>query len=56
MIVIADEDQLEDSWFKEEIIASFRDINIEQVDPSANDKSAKVAVQLSVPSGVVVLG
>ena len=55
-IVIADKDQLADSWFKEEILAALGDIAIEWVDPSANDgQSGIVAVHLSTPNGVVVL-
>ena len=55
-IVIADTDQLADSWFKTEILASLGDVVIEWVDPSTNDdQSGIVAVHLSTPSGVVVL-
>ena len=55
-IVIADQDQLADSWFKEDILASLGDVKIDWVEPSANDdQSGIVAVHLSTPSGVVVL-
>jgi hypothetical protein len=55
-IVIADTDQLADSWFKEEILASLGKIDIEWVDPSTIDEqSGIIAVHLSSPSGVVVL-
>jgi hypothetical protein len=55
-IVIADKDQLADSWFKEDILASLGDVNIEWVDPSTNDdQSGIVAVHLSTPTGAVVL-
>ena len=55
-ITIADTDHLADSWFKEEILASLGDVNIEWVDPASNDgDSGIVAVHLSTPSGVVVL-
>jgi hypothetical protein len=55
-IVIADKDQLADSWFKAEILAALGDIAIEWVDPSTNDdQSGIVAVHLSTPNGVVVL-
>ena len=54
--VIADKDQLADSWFKEDILVSLGDVNIEWVDPLTNDdESGIVAVHLSTPSGVVVL-
>jgi hypothetical protein len=55
-IVIADTDQLADSWFTEEILAALGDVNIEWVDPSFNDnQSGIVAVHLSTPNGVVLL-
>ena len=45
-----------DSWFKEDILASLGDVNIEWVNPSTNDdQSGIVAVHVSTPSGVVVL-
>ena len=55
-IVIADNDQLADSWFKEEILASLGNVNIEWVDPATNyDQSGIVAVHLLTPKSVVVL-
>jgi hypothetical protein len=55
-IVIADKDRLADSWFKDEILASLGDVNIEWVDPATNyDQSGIVAVHLTTPGGVVVL-
>jgi hypothetical protein len=55
-IVIADEDRLADSWFKDEILASLGEIQIEWVKPSANEgQSGIVAVQLSTPNGLVTL-
>jgi hypothetical protein len=55
-IVIADADQLADSWFKEDILASLGDVKIEWVNPSVNDdQSGIVAVHLSTPGGVVLL-
>jgi hypothetical protein len=55
-IVIADKDQLADSWFTEEILAALGDVDIEWVDPSTNDdQTGIVAVHLSTPTGVVVL-
>jgi hypothetical protein len=54
--VIADTDQLDDSWFKNEILASLGDVTIEWVDPSDNDgQSGIVAVQLATPGGMVIL-
>jgi hypothetical protein len=47
---------LADSWFKDDILASLGDVNIDWVDPSTNDdQSGIVAVYLSTPSGVVIL-
>lgn len=55
-IVIADRDQLADSWFKDEILASLGEVQIEWVDPSANEgQSGIVAVHLATPNGVVTL-
>jgi hypothetical protein len=55
-IVIADQNQLSDSWFKDDILASLGEVNIEWIDPSTNDdESGIVAVHLSTPSGVIVL-
>jgi hypothetical protein len=55
-IVIADKDRLADSWFKDEILASLGDVNIEWVDPATNDdQSGIVALHLTTPGGVVVL-
>lgn len=55
-IVIADRDQLADSWFKDDILSSLAAVNIEWVDPSNNDEqSGIVAVHLLTTSGVVAL-
>ena len=55
-IVIADSNQLEDSWFKEDILASLGDVNIEWIELAANDdQSGIVSVHLSTPSGIVIL-
>jgi len=55
-IIIADKDQLADSWFKEDILASLGDVAIEWVDPSTNDgQSGIVSVHLATPGGVVAL-
>jgi len=55
-IVIADKDQLAESWFKEEILNALGKVKIEWVDPSTNDgENGIVAVHLNTPNGVVVL-
>jgi len=55
-IVIADHNQLSDSWFKAEILNSLGKIRIEWVDPAENDsESGIVAVQLMTPGGIVLL-
>jgi len=54
--VIADNDQLADSWFKSEILASLGDVRIEWVDPITNDGQAGImSVHLSTPFGAVAL-
>ena len=55
-IVIADLDQLSESWFKEEILASLGGVEIIWVDPSENDnQSGIVSIHLETPTGLVVL-
>ena len=55
-IVIADNDQLADSWFKDEILAALGDVVIEWVDPATNDdQTGIVAVHLMTPNGAVIL-
>ncbi len=55
-IIIADQNQLTDSWFRDEILSSLGGVDIEWVDPSTNDdQSGIVAIHLSTPSGVIVL-
>ncbi len=55
-IVIADNDELSDSWFKEDILTSLGSVNIKWVDPSKNDnESGIVAVHLATPKGIVIL-
>jgi hypothetical protein len=55
-IVIADKDQLAESWFKSEILGALAEVTIDWVDPSTNDgDNGIVAVHLSTPNGSVVL-
>ncbi len=55
-IVIADSEQLANSWFKESILSSLGEVNIEWIDPSANDdQTGIVAVHLVGPNGIIVL-
>jgi hypothetical protein len=55
-IVIADKDQLSDSWFKDEIFASLGDINVEWVNPFSNDdQSGIIAVQLLTTTGSILI-
>jgi hypothetical protein len=55
-IVIADKDQLSDSWFKTEILGALDKVEIIWVDPSTQDGEAGiVSVHLSTPNGSVVL-
>ena len=53
-IVIADKDQLADSWFKEDIFASLGGVKIEWVEPASNEGiSGIVSVQLLTPDGSI---
>ncbi len=55
-IEIADQDQLSESWFKEEILASLGGVEIIWIDPSENDnQSGIVSIHLETPNGLVVL-
>jgi hypothetical protein len=55
-IVIVDNNRLEDSWFKEEILDSLGDIEIEWRNFAVEDDSTGiVAVQLLTPNGSVIL-
>jgi len=55
-IVIAGKDQLSGSWFKDDILGSLGDVNIEWVNPiTYDDQLGIVEVHLSTPSGFVVL-
>ena len=55
-IVIADKDQLAESWFKSEILSALGNVTIEWVDPSENDgENGIVAVDLKTPNGVIRL-
>jgi hypothetical protein len=55
-IVIADKNQLEDSWFKSEILESLGDVEIEWVDSGANDdESGIVAVHFATKNGIIVV-
>ena len=55
-IVIADNDELADSWFKEDILASLGDVKIEWVDPATNDdQSGIVEVHLATSKGIIIL-
>lgn len=55
-IVIADTDELSDSWFRSEILAALGSVSIKWIDPSINDnQSGIVAVHLLTPNGIVIL-
>lgn len=55
-IVIAGEDQLSQSWFKDEILESLDQINIEWIHPSDNDnQTGIVSLKLLTQHGEVVL-
>jgi hypothetical protein len=55
-IVIADRNQLSNSWFKADILSSIGDITIEWIDPSENDNQTGIAaLSLSTTTGNVYL-
>jgi hypothetical protein len=55
-IVISNKNQLNESWFRNEILESLGDIGIEWVDPIENDnQSGIMEVHLSTPNGTVIL-
>jgi len=55
-LVIADRSELSESWFKQDILASLGDVNIQWVDPILNfEQAGIVEVHLSTPNGVVIL-
>jgi hypothetical protein len=55
-IVIADKDQLADSWFTGEILDALGNVVIEWIDPLTNDnQTGIVAVHLLTPTGNVIL-
>ena len=55
-IVIADEDQLAESWFKEEILSALGNVKIEWADPSSNDGiNGIVSVELETNNNLIVV-
>ncbi len=53
-IVIADNDQLEDSWFKDEILQALTGVSIEWNDSKSNDgENGIIRIELQSPSGIV---
>ena len=55
-IIISDETELADSWFKHEILSALSDIEIKWINPRDNDgEKGLVSVELTTPSGTVVL-
>lgn len=55
-ILIADDDQLSDSWFKDEILGALDNVSIEWIGtPNQNDEAGIISVQLSTPNGLVTL-
>jgi hypothetical protein len=52
--VIADRDQLSDSWFKTEILKGLNDISIEWIVPSDQEnEEGVVAVEILTPNGLL---
>ena len=55
-IVIADQDKLKDSWFKDEILSALSEVDIEWIDSHQNDgEKGLVSVEVRTPAGVIIL-
>lgn len=55
-LVIASKDRLENSWFRDEILASIGEVTIEWTDPSANfEQTGIMEVHLTTSHGKVIL-
>jgi len=55
-IVIADNDQLKESWFKEEILNALKEVEIQWISTHENDgQDGIVSVVLKTPSGSITL-
>ena len=55
-IVIADKDQLSDSWFKNEILSALSGVAIEWTDSDSNDgDNGIVGIEVATPNGVINL-
>ena len=55
-IVIADKDQLSDSWFKNEILSALSGVAIEWTDSDSNDgDNGIVGIEVATPNGVIKL-
>ena len=55
-IVIADKEQLADSWFKEEIKAGLKDVEIEWASPDSNNlENGIVAVYFKIDTSIIII-
>jgi len=55
-IVISDENQLADSWFREDILASLGEVSIDWVSPANHEEQIGIiSVHFDTPNGVVIL-
>lgn len=55
-IVLADKDEMSDSWFKHDILGALGDVKIEWVYPEVYDtQSGLVEAHLSTPNGQIAL-
>ena len=56
IILISDHDELDESWFKNEILAALDNVSIDWVHPSSQDgETGIVSVHMSTPNGSLVL-
>ena len=55
-IVIADKDQLSDSWFKEEILGALTGVSIEWTNSDSNDgENGIVGIEIKSPAGLITI-
>ena len=55
-IVISHNDQLKDSWFRDEILNSLGEVKIEWIDPTTNDNESRIiSIHLLTPEVVSFL-
>ena len=55
-IVIADKKELSESWFKEDIVASLKEVSVEWISPNETELgNGIVSISIGTLSGVVII-